>query len=50
MKEFLLLIIEFLGGSVEILPNSKNPKKAIVSVILVLAVVFLIIYLLTKDF
>jgi glucose uptake protein GlcU len=50
MKELLIVIIEFIGGSFELLSNSKNPKKTILISFGLFFIVIAIVYYLTKDF
>jgi len=50
MKDLLILIIEFIGGTIDSLPNSKNPKKTILITFGLFFIVIAIVYYLTKDF
>jgi len=50
MKDLLILIIEFIGGTIDFLPNSKNPKRTILITFGLFFIVIAIVYYLTKDF
>jgi hypothetical protein len=50
MKDLLILIIEFIGGTIDSLPDCKNPKKTILITFGLFFIVIAIVYYLTKDF
>ncbi len=50
MKDLLILIIEFIGGTIDSLPDSKNQKKTILITFGLFFIVIAIVYYLTKDF
>jgi hypothetical protein len=50
MKELLIGIIEFIGGSIDLLSSSNNPKKTILVTFGLFIIVIAIVYYLTKNF
>ena len=50
MKELLIGIIEFIGGTIDSLPDGKKPMKTILITFGLFFIVIAIVYYLTKDF
>lgn len=50
MEDILVGIIRFLGYSIEAIVSGTSLKKAILYAFLILAIVSVLVYFLTKDF